>query len=335
MSEQLKKNFDLTENIPNKTFKNNNIPNILSPISPMNFSNICYYQNLPYSYNSPQISRISLYNINDSFNNQSNNEQYLDIEEDSTPKMHFDFMDNQNNEENNQNNLELNKKPIEPNLTLSNAKTNNSSLNNNLEIEPFPIIQNIVSTADFGCKFNLKEISLISKNSQYHPKRFSGLIMRIKEPKTTALIFSTGKIVVLGAKTEETSKNACRKFGKILKNMGYKVILKNFRIENIVSSCDLKFKIPLLQLYIQMKRFMDSEGVFYEPETFPGLIYHYIDEDSIFNQTNNNKLNLVFLIFDSGKIVIAGAKKRNQIYNSFGKIFPLLKQFKENKVQEK
>ena len=84
-----------------------------------------------------------------------------------------------------------------------------------------------------------------------------------------------------------------------------------------------------------MKRFMDSEGVFYEPETFPGLIYHYIDEDSIFNQTNNNKLNLVFLIFDSGKIVIAGAKKRNQIYNSFGKIFPLLKQFKENKVQEK
>ncbi len=39
-------------------------------------------------------------------------------------------------------------------------------------------------------------------NSKYDPKRFPALIYRKKEPKSTALIFRTGKIVLLGNKNE-------------------------------------------------------------------------------------------------------------------------------------
>ena len=40
--------------------------------------------------------------------------------------------------------------------------------------------------------------------------------MRIREPKTTALIFASGKMVVTGAKSEDDSKLASRKYARII-----------------------------------------------------------------------------------------------------------------------
>lgn len=42
-------------------------------------------------------------------------------------------------------------------------------------------------------------------------QRFAAVIMRIREPKTTALIFSSGKVVCTGAKSEENARLAARK----------------------------------------------------------------------------------------------------------------------------
>jgi transcription initiation factor TFIID TATA-box-binding protein len=195
---------------------------------------------------------------------------------------------------------------------------------NNNDIKIIPLIQNIVSTADLCCDINLKQIALQVENTQYNPLKFSGLIMRIKDPKTTALIFSNGKIICLGAKTEEDSKNACRKYAKIIKNLNYPVIFKNFIIQNIVGSCDVHFKIDLRNLYNYMVIY--DRTVYYETELFPGLIYHYLDKNI---ENGEPKANIVFLIFKSGKMVITGAKKREQIYNSFNKIFPVLNKFKD------
>ncbi|KAK4850906.1 hypothetical protein QYF36_010893 [Acer negundo] len=61
--------------------------------------------------------------------------------------------------------------------------------------------------------------------------------MRIREPKTTALIFASGKVVCTGAKSEEQSKVAARKYARIVLKVGFPV----------------KFQ--------------------YEPEIFPGLVY--------------------------------------------------------------
>ncbi|KAF4524594.1 hypothetical protein B566_EDAN008549 [Ephemera danica] len=45
-----------------------------------------------------------------------------------------------------------------------------------------------------GCKLDLKKIALHARNAEYNPKRFAAVIMRIREPRTTALIFSSGKM---------------------------------------------------------------------------------------------------------------------------------------------
>ncbi|XP_044915877.1 TATA box-binding protein-like 2 isoform X3 [Felis catus] len=66
-----------------------------------------------------------------------------------------------------------------------------------------PQLQNIVSTVNLACKLDLKKIALHAKNAEYNPKRFAAVIMRIREPRTTALIFSSGKMVCTGAKSYE------------------------------------------------------------------------------------------------------------------------------------
>ena len=67
-----------------------------------------------------------------------------------------------------------------------------------------------MATVNLACALELKQIALNARNAEYNPKRFAAVIMRIREPKTTALIFSSGKMVCTGAKSEESSKNAAK-----------------------------------------------------------------------------------------------------------------------------
>ncbi|KAI7101703.1 hypothetical protein KC352_g37643 [Hortaea werneckii] len=55
----------------------------------------------------------------------------------------------------------------------------------------------------------------------------------------------------------------------------------------------------------------------YEPELFPGLIYRMM------------KPKIVLLIFVSGKIVLTGAKVREEIYQAFELIYPVLSDFRK------
>lgn len=160
---------------------------------------------------------------------------------------------------------------------------------------------------------DLKTIALHARNAEYNPKRFAAVIMRIREPKTTALIFASGKMVVTGAKSEDDSKLASRKYARIIQKLGFNAKFTDFKIQNIVGSCDVKFPIRLEGLAY-------SHGTFssYEPELFPGLIYRMV------------KPKIVLLIFVSGKIVLTGAKVREEIYQAFEAIYPVLNEFRKS-----
>lgn len=59
--------------------------------------------------------------------------------------------------------------------------------------------------------------------------------MRIREPRTTALIFSSGKMVCTGAKSEEDSRLAARKYARIIQKLGFPVrIPKKLTIHNLL-----------------------------------------------------------------------------------------------------
>ena len=89
--------------------------------------------------------------------------------------------------------------------------------------------------------------------------------MRIRAPKTTALIFSSGKMVCTGAKTEALAREAARKYAKVIAKLGFPAQFKEFKIQNMVGSCDVKFPIRLEGLAWSHGHFAQ-----YEPELFPG-----------------------------------------------------------------
>ena len=138
-------------------------------------------------------------------------------------------------------------------------------------------------------------------------------------------------MVCTGAKSEDESRLAARKYARIIQKLGFtvkisflsrvlktnKILLKakfmDFKIQNIVGSIDVKFSIRLEYFHTCHSQFCS-----YEPELFPGLIYRML------------KPKVVLLIFVSGKVVITGAKLRSEINEAFENIYPILKAFKKH-----
>jgi transcription initiation factor TFIID TATA-box-binding protein len=74
------------------------------------------------------------------------------------------------------------------------------------------------------------------------------------------------------------------------------------RIENIVASAALGVEIPLEKIVSKL------EGMEYEPEQFPGLVYRM------------DKPKAAALIFGSGKIVCTGARSIEDVHTVFKKV---------------
>lgn len=92
--------------------------------------------------------------------------------------------------------------------------------------------------------------------------------MRVRQPKTTALIFASGKMVVTGAKSEDDARLAARKYARIIQKLGFEASFNEFKIQNMVGSCDVKFPIRLEGLAFSHGHFSS-----YEPEV--GFYYYY------------------------------------------------------------
>jgi len=171
-------------------------------------------------------------------------------------------------------------------------------------------IQNVVATASLDQKIDLLAIMKVFRNVEYRPKKFPGLVFRMKRPKTATLIFSTGKMVCTGAKSDKLARSAIRKVVKELKNNGI-IILSTPKIEiqNIVATANLHGKVD------QEAAAVVLENVMYEPEQFPGLIYRMEDP------------KVVILVFSSGKLVCTGAKSAEMVDVAVAKLHGILEDY--------
>mmetsp|Transcript_43966 Transcript_43966/g.106605 ORF Transcript_43966/g.106605 Transcript_43966/m.106605 type:complete len:293 (-) Transcript_43966:654-1532(-) len=175
-------------------------------------------------------------------------------------------------------------------------------------------IQNIASTCNMGVKLDLKKIALKCRNTEFNPRRFGAVIMRLREPRATALIFGSGKVCVTGVKSTHNVTLAMKKFHYIIERVGFQPKeYMDFKVQNIVGTADLGFPVRLEGLVYAHSRFAS-----YEPELFPGLIYRMTVP------------RVVFLIFVSGKIVITGAKKESDLSHALTKLYPVLLEFKKH-----
>jgi transcription initiation factor TFIID TATA-box-binding protein len=169
-------------------------------------------------------------------------------------------------------------------------------------------IQNIVATASLGKPVPLTKLARTQPNTEYNPDTFPGLVLRVKEPKSAVLVFSSGNLVCTGTKSTLQVRQVIDAVIKQLKKISVNITTKpKITVQNIVASGTINLKLNLNYLALKM------ENTEYEPEQFPGLVYK-LDEPTA-----------TFLLFSNGKLVCTGTKNKEQLEESMDKLLKNVK----------
>lgn len=179
-----------------------------------------------------------------------------------------------------------------------------------MDTKPTYTIQNVVASANLFVKVPLEKVAKKLVNTEYNPEQFPGLVIRLEKPKISALIFSSGRIVVTGAKSKAMVEDAVEEIKKELRKVEINATKKSeINIQNVVASGDIGMTLNLNKLAFQLET---SE---YEPEQFPGLVYKVPNS------------HITFLLFGTGRIVCTGAKTKTEVQKEVEKLVKTLQKF--------
>jgi len=180
-----------------------------------------------------------------------------------------------------------------------------------------PKTHNMVSTTHIKSvsgKIDLRTIAESIPNSSYDRKKFAAITIRIDNPKTTALLFSSGKLVITGAVSKQMAICAIRSVMYMLSGVFAcdHLYYENHIIQNMVCNVRLPHlkSINIKQIHVD-----HSALSTYQSTIFPGLIFR--PENS----------PIVLLIFKSSRIVVTGARTYTDIIDGFGSVLPLLRTY--------
>ena len=164
-------------------------------------------------------------------------------------------------------------------------------------------VVNIVVSASLEKDIPLIRLAETLPNTEYNPEQFPGLVMRIKDPKTSALIFSSGKIVCTGAKSMAKVKESVNKIIESLGKIKVKITVDpKIQVQNMVASGSIGMDLNLNSLALEL------ENTEYEPEQFPGLVYKL------------DGTRATFLLFSNGKIVCTGTRSESKLREAVAKL---------------
>ncbi len=236
---------------------------------------------------------------------------------------------------------------------LVNKKDDNNKVQTNAKTTPppsytkdpsysyYPQITNYVVTLTLNVHVDVGRVTLYLSNTERKPRKFAAVVIRIDRSinGTTCLLFKNGKMVITGAKTYAAALLAAHLYrlcietvpqpvivrydrGEGGKNMGPggsgSVLIKrslelstlaritqfkNFRVQNIVGSGKIINEAINLALLDR-----DVPDTVWEPELFPGL-KHFV--------ALPGGRQCTALIFDTGKVVITGAKDKIDVYYAY------------------
>ncbi|MBR9689319.1 MAG: TATA-box-binding protein [Candidatus Altiarchaeota archaeon] len=162
-------------------------------------------------------------------------------------------------------------------------------------------VQNLVASLNFHVSFKLPEISRIL-GADYDPSNFPGAIYR-KRAGYTFLLFRNGKSVLAGVKSFDQMHDAINGFkAEAKEKLGIKITNVDIEIQNLVLSLDTHVEINLEHFVHEV---YDS---YYSPELFPGLTFKIYDPPA------------TFLVFSSGKCVLVGLKRLEDVDRAISKL---------------
>lgn len=148
-----------------------------------------------------------------------------------------------------------------------------------------------------GVIIRLADLLTLYPIMEFNPKKFAAATFHMQNPHVTLLVFGSGKVVCTGAKSEADALLASSRMVTLLQQMGvHRAQLLEFKIQNIVTTASAGFDMEL-----EVFRDLNSLLCTYDPDQFPGARYRMSDP------------KVVFEIFTSGKVIIAGARCREDV----------------------
>ncbi len=152
-------------------------------------------------------------------------------------------------------------------------------------------VQNIVASVDLKTDLDLARLSDELEGAEYNPDSFPALIVKIKSPKVSFLVFRNGKVNCTGAKSIQMARRGVSELIRRLESLGIQIkAAPEIVVTNVVATVDLGATLNLDEIALNI------ENIEYEPEQFPGLVYKPYGS------------NISVLVFGTGKLVLAGMK---------------------------
>ena len=167
-------------------------------------------------------------------------------------------------------------------------------------------IHNLVGTSRIHSALECLDLTIICQmlpNSYFEKQKFAAITIRQAQPFCTVLLFTSGKMVLTGCKSYMDRLLAALTIKIKLQSifLGLDFTLDRISIQNIVGNASLNLQ---KEQTLNLSKFYQDHNILctYQPNMFPGLIYR------------PSHVNIVLLLFYSGKIVITGAKNMQDVY---------------------
>jgi transcription initiation factor TFIID TATA-box-binding protein len=182
---------------------------------------------------------------------------------------------------------------------MSKAPNARTIVSTHLPVSDVVELSNVVLTSVLNMPIDLEGLSW-KLGADLNPTLFAAAKLRLRWPPTTALIFSTGKLVVTGASTESAALFSLLTFYKQLKGLHPGLRLMSYTIQNLVASISFNRYIDLDGLYKEY-----PHACLFDPTLFPGLRLRIVSP------------KIKVLVFVRGRIVLTGGKNRQDLLHAY------------------
>ncbi|MGB9987460.1 TATA-box-binding protein [Salarchaeum japonicum] len=157
-------------------------------------------------------------------------------------------------------------------------------------------IVNVVASGALNVELDLERLAgdIGGPVARYDPDKYPGMYLRFEEDAPLITVYRTGKFIITGADSKEDSYSLRGRFLNLFSDMDVIEEPEDewFTVQNYVCTAELGQDLNLNALAIGL----GLEKTEYEPEQFPGLIYHPEGAEG------------VVLLFATGKVVITGCR---------------------------
>ena len=125
-------------------------------------------------------------------------------------------------------------------------------------------VVNTTFTFNLSAELDLESLARQLWDVEYNPRKFPSLVMRLREPRSTALIYRSGSVVLLGCRSWREAKRAAAKIAKRVRYVVNGARVSCLTIKNMVGAGKHDFD---LKGYLHSC----SSTMFHDNEIFPGI----------------------------------------------------------------